>query len=507
MTSIDSEYTINENKGEVYKPDKIQFSKLEYAFSIIILILSFIFVKFAVFNTAGFITTGVFAFIITSAIAFLKKNGCKFSGYSKFSAAVLYFFSTVYSITDNRLIKILNTVFMVVAGAYFVYASALGAKKIERFLPFVIMKSVFEYPFSQFGREIHAVRDTTMNLRISGKIKTVITAIIVTIPLTCFVAALLMSADDGVRNILKDALNLIDPENIAVLVVQLALAFLCACYLFGMLYSNIHIDKSRMLDEKKCDEFITSVRKVKNTAVCASITPICILYVIFFVSQTNYFLYAFSGKLPTGYNYSKYARQGFFELCIITAINLLVIAIVNVIAEREGGNKQFSLKMYNIVLCVFTLFMIAVAISKMFMYISKFGLTRLRIYTSWFMALCAFIFILIIIKQFKLDFRLSKWSTVIFTVMFGILCFSRPDFVVAKYNIAMYESGELEELDIYQLTGMSDDSWEVLLESDCFNVENRKDFEGIAELKKRELKDDSYERLNISSLKVLSFLD
>ena len=163
--------------------------------------------------------------------------------------------------------------------------------------------------------------------------------------------------------------------------------------------------------------------------------------------------------------------------------------------------------MYNIVLCVFTLFMIAVAISKMFMYISKFGLTRLRIYTSWFMALCAFIFILIIIKQFKLDFRLSKWSTVIFTVMFGILCFSRPDFVIAKYNIAMYESGEIEELDIYQLTGMSDDSWEVLLESDCFNGENRKDFEGIAELKKRELKDDSYERLNISSLKVLSFLD
>lgn len=94
-----------------------------------------------------------------------------------------------------------------------------------------------------------------------------------------------------------------------------------------MLYSNIPIDKSRMLDEKKCDEFITSVRKVKNTAVCASITPICILYVIFsFRRQIIFFM--LSGKLPTGYNYSQYARQGFFELCIITAINLLVIAIV-----------------------------------------------------------------------------------------------------------------------------------------------------------------------------------
>lgn len=91
--------------------------------------------------------------------------------------------------------------------------------------------------------------------------------------------------------------------------------------------------------------------------------------------------------------------------------------------------------------------------------------------------------------------------------MFGILCFSRPDFVVAKYNIAMYESGELEELDIYQLTGMSVILGRFCSKADCFNVENRKDFEGIAELKKRELKDDSYERLNISSLKVLSFLD
>lgn len=99
MTSIDSEYTINENKGEVYKPDKIQFSKLEYAFSIIILILSFIFVKFAVFNTAGFITTGVFAFIITSAIAFLKKTAVNFPVTVNFP---LWSFIFQYGLFNNR---------------------------------------------------------------------------------------------------------------------------------------------------------------------------------------------------------------------------------------------------------------------------------------------------------------------------------------------------------------------------------------------------------------------
>ena len=41
--------------------------------------------------------------------------------------------------------------------------------------------------------------------------------------------------------------------------------------------------------------------------------------------------------------------------------------------------------------------------------------------------------------------------------MFAVLCFSRPEAVIAKYNIVMYNTGHLEELDRDAILGMSAD--------------------------------------------------
>ena len=94
----------------------------------------------------------------------------------------------------------------------------------------------------------------------------------------------------------------------------------------------------------------------------------------------------------------------------------------------------------------------------MVMYISEYGLTRLRFYTMWFMALCALIFVLIIVKQFKFDLNFAAWSSGVFTVMFAVLCFCSPDYVIAKYNVEMYNAGNIEELDRSQICSMSNDA-------------------------------------------------
>ena len=41
--------------------------------------------------------------------------------------------------------------------------------------------------------------------------------------------------------------------------------------------------------------------------------------------------------------------------------------------------------------------------------------------------------------------------------MFALLCFSRPESLIARYNIEMYRSGYLNELDTDALLEMSDD--------------------------------------------------
>ena len=109
------------------------------------------------------------------------------------------------------------------------------------------------------------------------------------------------------------------------------------------------------------------------------------------------------------------------------------------------------------------------------------------------MVLCAVIFVMIIIKQFRFDFRFARWSTAAFTIMFGILCFSRPEAVIANYNISMYQSGSLEELDTDQLLEMSDDGLLTAVKEGVLSAEEAGDKkDGI-------YYSNPYSRLNISS--------
>ena len=90
---------------------------------------------------------------------------------------------------------------------------------------------------------------------------------------------------------------------------------------------------------------------------------------------------------------------------------------------------------------------IATAIAKMLMYIGEYGMTLMRVYTSWFMLLLAVIFVLIIVLQIR-DYEIWRVMFAAFTVMFGLLCFGDFEGMIARYNISAYRSGELEELDV-----------------------------------------------------------
>ena len=109
-------------------------------------------------------------------------------------------------------------------------------------------------------------------------------------------------------------------------------------------------------------------------------------------------------------------------------------------------------------LCVMTLFLIVIAMSKMAMYIDVYGLTRLRFYTSWFMILIAIIFAGIFISAFRNGFNLPRFSVTAFTAMFALLCFSGADRLIAEYNVSRYLNGSLETVDISMFRELSADA-------------------------------------------------
>jgi len=496
MNDYSDPYKTGNVSGEEIPDNTINFERSDCILSVVTAFLAFGFVRFVLFNPMGFITTGLYIAIITSVILFLRHKKFAFSGLNIFIAVLLYLFSFVFSITDNGFIKLLDVIFLFGMGAYFIYSVTSQKNRIERFLPFAMMKALFEYPFSKFGIQAKITKFTVKGSKFGKNIALVFAGLLITIPLTSVVASLLMSADDNFYKMITGIAERFSSGNIGLLLTQILIAVPCSFYLFGMIYSNSSRKDLNILDEEYCQTCLADTRFMNNIIIYTALTPICILYVMFFISQSEYFLSAFGGTLPEGFSYSDYARRGFFELFAVSLINLGVITVTNLTAKNGGKDKPVTLKIYSIVLCVFTLVLIATAVSKMILYINEYGLTQLRVYTTWFMLLCAMIFILVIVKQIYFDFKFSKWSVVIFTVMFGLLCFSRPDALIARYNIELYNSGQLKELDTSAIISMSDDA---LLEY----VKSNPDSYDETNFRLRE----SYEKYNISSLMLNNYIN
>ena len=243
----------------------------------------------------------------------------------------------------------------------------------------------------------------------------------------------------------------------------------------------------------ECDYRLMKKRALGNLVFYTAAAPILILYVMFFVSQASYFLSAFMGKLPEEFSYAEYARKGFFELCWIVVINLGIMMIMNLHSKNSGKEKTGVLKAYNIIFCIFTLILIATAVSKMVMYIDAYGLTVLRVYTTWFMLLCAFIFLVIFIKQFRPGMHMSKWISVGFTLMFAVLCFSRAEALIVKYNHAMgkVSSDTIRSSGILE---MSDDGLLEAVNEGLISIETAKSASDL------ELPDHPTDVLNISTI-------
>ena len=98
----------------------------------------------------------------------------------------------------------------------------------------------------------------------------------------------------------------------------------------------------------------------------------------------------------------------------------------------------------------------------MVLYIDAYGLTRLRLYTTWFMVLLAIVFVVILAMQFTHKIHPARILVTSFIVLFTLLVFSRPDALVAEYNITRWQDGTLKNPDWELICSLSDDAYTVI---------------------------------------------
>lgn len=343
---------------------ELQFRLLDSILAYVLLGLGFCFVHFVVWNVTGIFTTLFFISTAIICLIYLKMSNYKLNKNSRLWFGLTLIFSLVFSITDNNFIKFLDIVFVLMLGIYWVYMVCKDNGRIDRFFFFDMLKAIFIMPFSGFSKAPKAIAYSASRSRHSNNVKLAIIGLVITIPLTALVATLLTSADSGIERMMNFIFGSIH-ENVITSVMKFFMGIPVAFYIFGMLYSNVRKEKSEVFSKAQCEEKINKIRLTPNMIMYSAVTPICILYIMFFISQLQYFFSAFMGQLPDTYSFAEYARKGFFELCAIAVINLMVLSVINLFSKNTGENKPIMLKIYSVTLSIFTVMIITTALSKM----------------------------------------------------------------------------------------------------------------------------------------------
>ncbi len=479
------------------KPE-VQYSKAEQVCAFLAMLAGFLFVRFVCYHETGLFTTIFYWLLITLEVVFVRKSGKVFSKSEKIMIAVMYLFSCAYFITANQTMKILTTLFLILNSGIFLLGVSSSQDTVLRFLPEALPLSVLAMPLAEIGKCFGAIKGSKGNTawKNAGYI---LGGLLIALPLTCIVAALLCEADENMSALLGKFLK-IPPDDILILVPHLLFGIIIGCLIYSTLYSATH--KTISLDAETCEKKAEGFRFIPNLMLYAGVTPLCVLYILYAVSQMNYFMGGFMGTLAEGYTYAEYARKGFFELCWVCVINLAVIAGIGFFARMTGSVKPLLLKIYSIFLNFCSLFLAGTAIAKMFLYIKYYGMTRLRIYTTWFMFLLIIGFVVLIIRQFRYSLNIGKIAYIVFTVMFGLLVFSRPDEWITKYNANQYLAGNLNDFDEKVLNDMSSDAWAAMSFYDL-NQFDGKIINAELEARTEELQNDFYQILNLSAWEML----
>lgn len=293
---------------------------------------------------------------------------------------------------------------------------------------FKLIKKVFEYNKENTNSK-------------SVLVKRILKAVLISIPILLIVLFLLISADDSFAKIfswLSDYLiNLFTSIEFFYLILRILLIGVLFIYFVSFLYN--------LIDEHSSFNVIENVTRPKELkidifTINTILTVLNIVYLIFSVIQVMNL-----GNKASIEVYSKSARQGFFQLMILSAINLVLVIISKINkAEKSDIAKKYT-KIMNILMVIFTIVLIIVSFGKMNMYEAKYGLTKLRIFVYAALVTEGLLIIPTILYILKEKINLFYSYLAIILTMYIVVNFINVDKMIAKRNVDLYfETGKID---------------------------------------------------------------
>ncbi len=279
------------------------------------------------------------------------------------------------------------------------------------------------YPFGNFFLRIRVICAAIRDLPKKGKRQYLwaIPAVLVAVWLFVQIATLLSRSDSMFGSLTEKFLARWPEIKLGDDFVYFLLSLPVGAYLYGLVVgTGRQSPEAARAKGTACCHALSKLRKVPNAVWVALLAAFAILYGVFFAVQGRYLFGAFTRTLPEDFTVAEYARQGFFELLKVMALNFLLLWIA-LRSAGQSGKTHLPLKLMATILLTEGLLFAVVAASKLGLYIDCFGLTPLRLQSAWltcvlFAGSCAALYALWSGRK-----TVREWA-IFSSVSFALLC-------------------------------------------------------------------------------------
>lgn len=386
---------------------------------------------------------GVFTVACTlCGVGYLLSCGYKLKAYPAAILSLCLVIAAAYARTDDSFVKFVMTGFL--AGGINLGLCLLAGQ--NRWSPNGVTslldapRTAFLLGFGRIPESASGVRNAFR--RGGGAVKkggAVLLGLGIAFALLCVMIPLLTSADAAFAGIIRLLPRLDVGQVIATLILGAPLV--------GFLYS-----RCVALRHWRAGAAETASKRKRLPALTVNtvLAAVAAVYLVYVFSQLTYLSGGFAGILPQGFTRAEYARRGFFEMAVLCAINLGLIALAVGLVEKND-RAPASVR----VLCLFigavTLFLVATASAKMVFYIGQYGLTRLRVLTEVVTLFFGIATVLVMVWLFAPKLPYMKGIILAALIIGAVVIWADVDTVVAHYNVTAYQSGQLETVDVEYL--------------------------------------------------------
>lgn len=345
--------------------------------------------------------------------------------------------SSTYFIFDNLTFYLINIVLIPILYLIMVIW-AISDFQIKSII-YKIILMIFE-PLNYIGDVIRAVlkefnpKEKDEQIGEKKEKNNIFKAVCFTGTIALIVIGLLCSADNEFAKIFSTIFKDINIFNVPELTGRIIIIIIAFFYFAGFFMNMLNEENG--LKEFEEEE---KIEKKESYTIRMMLTVLNVVYLVFCFTQIKVLF------TEQNIKYSEFARKGFFQLMIVSLINIVMILKANNKNLKETEKQEKYKKTMCIVMVIFTLIIIISAFARMTLYQQNYGYTRLRILVDYTLITEIILLIPTIIYILKNKIDLIKTYFVIIITMYCLVNFINIDKIIMKNNFNRYkETGYID---------------------------------------------------------------